>query len=97
MKEPSNKKKKSSQSSRNTKSETPTIYLFSEEIENGKLQGGFSQTRLNGQSLLMEGDQVIQEIIYKKSESNIFKEEVFEEDEMTISIQISIVFLEHNN
>ena len=55
--------------------------MFSEEIENGKLQGGFSQTRLNGQELRKEGEQVIQEIIYRKSESNIFKEEVFKEDE----------------
>jgi len=91
MKEPSNKKKKSSQSSRNTKSETPTIYLFSEEIENGKLQGGFSQTRLNGQELLMEGDQVIQEIIYRELKLNLFKEEVLKKT-MTISTQISIVF-----
>jgi len=62
-------------------SETPTIYLLSEEIEKGILQGGFSQIKLNGQELRKEGEQVIQEIIYRKSESNIFKEEVFKEDE----------------
>jgi len=71
--------------------ETPTIYLLSEELENGKLQGGFSQTRLNGQELLMEGDQVIQEIIYRELKLNLFKEEVLKKT-MTISTQISIVF-----